>query len=158
MTSLKYCLLFLFLPKYSGDLGAGKSTFVRGLIRNLCQDDSLLVTSPTYLLDNTYQMFCEADGNEKMVSIHHMDLYRLPKGCDLSFLSIPKVFDNSLCLIEWPERLGKYKPNDFISIEFRIDDISEFRSASFSFNGRTFVDRKVDIEHSLRSYSPRGSI
>jgi hypothetical protein len=61
-----------------GYLGAGKTTFTRGLLRELYQDDSMIVTSPSYLLDNTY----EYNG----VLIHHMDLYRLPTASDLSML------------------------------------------------------------------------
>lgn len=61
-----------------GDLGAGKTTFTRGLLRELYEDDSMIVTSPSYLLDNTY----EYNG----VLIHHMDLYRLPTASDLSML------------------------------------------------------------------------
>ena len=61
-----------------GDLGAGKTTLTRGLLRELYQDDNMIVTSPSYLLDNTY----EYNG----VMIHHMDLYRLPTASDLSML------------------------------------------------------------------------
>lgn len=71
----------------SGDLGAGKTCFSRGFIREKLQDDQYRVTSPSYLLDNSYQYYETSDEEEEeeeeeaMVStIHHMDLYRLPTG------------------------------------------------------------------------------
>ena len=63
----------------SGDLGAGKTTFARGIIRCKFGDNNMVVTSPSYLLDNVYQY-------DEDKYIHHMDLYRLPTGCDLSIL------------------------------------------------------------------------
>ena len=73
----------------NGDLGAGKTTFSRGIIRRLCGDESLRVTSPSYLLDNAYE--CSPGS-----FIHHMDLYRLPTGCDLTMLGIPAIFKGIL--------------------------------------------------------------
>ena len=45
-------------------------------------------------------------GHGKPRVIHHMDLYRLPDGCDVSILQIPEIYSTSMCLIEWPQRLG----------------------------------------------------
>lgn len=81
-----------------GDLGSGKTCFARGFIRALLQDESLFVTSPSYLLDNTYV-------TSEDVIIHHMDLYRLPNAFDSHILGIPGIFNSSICLIEWPDRL-----------------------------------------------------
>ena len=72
------------------------------------------MTSPSYLLDNRY----DYDENK---SIHHIDLYRLPSDCDLSILDIPAIYDSSVCLIEWPQRMAsKYLPSDYIDININI--------------------------------------
>lgn len=96
-----------------GDLGAGKTTFARSLIRTKFDDQSMRVTSPSYLLDNTYEY---DDGH-----IHHMDLYRLPTGCDLSILGIPEIYSTALCIIEWPERMGDKLPSEHLDVEMLID-------------------------------------
>ena len=100
-----------------GDLGAGKTTFSRGFIRSKTGDNDMLVTSPSYLLDNTYPY-----GKEHEYVIHHMDLYRLPSNFDPSLLGIPEVFDTCTCLIEWPQRLtANIIPKNLIDIEILIE-------------------------------------
>jgi tRNA threonylcarbamoyladenosine biosynthesis protein TsaE len=128
-----------------GDLGAGKTTLCRGIIRNLCGDESMPVTSPTYLLDNTYQL------NDN-VEIHHLDLYRLPTNINFSFLSIPKIFSNNLCLIEWPERLGTSKPSDYIDIDLKIHSPDDSRSATLTFYGNKYSTRINEFEHHLMGF------
>jgi tRNA threonylcarbamoyladenosine biosynthesis protein TsaE len=96
-----------------GDLGAGKTTFTRGLIREKFEDEEMRVTSPSYLLDNAYEY---AEGQ----FIHHMDLYRLPTGCDLSILGIPAIYSTSLCIIEWPQRMGENLPVQYLDIDIAI--------------------------------------
>ena len=103
-----------------GDLGAGKTTFSRGFIREKMNDPEMIVTSPSYLLDNTYPLPYDDNGDNGI--LHHMDLYRLPKGFDPSLLGIPSIYENSLCLIEWPERLIIDKPESLIDIEILIKE------------------------------------
>ena len=86
----------------------------------------MIVTSPTYLLDNRY----DYDENK---TIHHMDLYRLPTGCDLTILDIPKIYETSICLIEWPQRMGNNLPNDFLDVDMKINP-NESRTISFTSN------------------------
>jgi tRNA threonylcarbamoyladenosine biosynthesis protein TsaE len=112
-----------------GDLGAGKSTFSRGLVRGILQDPSMIVTSPSYLLDNNYMV-------SEDFSVHHMDLFRLPMNCDLKFLNIPEVFANSLCLVEWPDRLGEsFTPERYINLMLKISSGTENRIAQIKFVG-----------------------
>jgi tRNA threonylcarbamoyladenosine biosynthesis protein TsaE len=107
-----------------GDVGAGKTTLSRGIIRAKFDDREMTVTSPTYLLDNYY----EVDEVEK---IHHMDFYRLKDSCDFEILGIPNIFDTSICLIEWPERLGSNFPNSYLEVDITIDEKSERREVVF---------------------------
>ena len=72
------------------DLGAGKTTFSRGFVRKLAGSPTMRVTSPSYLLDNCYKL--------EPCAVHHMDLYRLPPGKDLSFLGIPEIYATSHAL------------------------------------------------------------
>lgn len=96
-----------------GELGVGKTCWARGFIRAILANDDARITSPTYLLSNTYKttiLVEDEDGitEEESISIHHMDLYRLsgkdPK--ELAPLALDHVFDSCISLIEWPDRLG----------------------------------------------------
>ena len=98
-----------------GDLGAGKTTFTRGIVRSKFDDHNMVVTSPSYLLDNTYQY-----GRNKY--IHHMDLYRLPVGyTEMGILGIPAIYKAALCIIEWPNRLlEQFLPESYLEVSFAI--------------------------------------
>ena len=119
----------------TGDLGAGKTCFSRGYLRAVVQDPALAVTSPTYLLDNTY----EADEGELLV--HHMDLYRLSGPKDLGVLGIPDIFSSCVCLIEWPQRLGELVPQERLEVEIRVtgsaasEDEDGIAARTVSFSG-----------------------
>ena len=97
-----------------GDLGAGKTCLARGFVRARTGDTTMRVTSPTYLLCNTYSSL-------NGVSVNHMDLYRLSGDeKDLVPLDMDNVLTESTSLIEWPSRLGNMTPTERLDITFRI--------------------------------------
>ncbi|MBO0663239.1 tRNA (adenosine(37)-N6)-threonylcarbamoyltransferase complex ATPase subunit type 1 TsaE [Jiella sp. MQZ9-1] len=79
----------------SGDLGAGKSTLARALIRALAGDPQLEVPSPTYTLVQPY---------DTEPPVAHFDLYRLAKGEELDELGFDDAAATGIALVEWPER------------------------------------------------------
>jgi len=78
-----------------GGLGAGKTSFARGLLRTLAGDPALAVPSPTFALVQPY----EAAGTPVL----HIDLYRLDKPGEAAELGLED--DTAIRLVEWPDRL-----------------------------------------------------
>jgi tRNA threonylcarbamoyladenosine biosynthesis protein TsaE len=81
-----------------------------------------------------------------------MDLYRLPANVDLSFLGFPQVFDSSICLIEWPERLGKFYPKEYIDMKLKINP-DESRNAEIEFIGEKWRSRETQFEELFKTFS-----
>jgi tRNA threonylcarbamoyl adenosine modification protein YjeE len=104
----------------SGDLGAGKTTFARALIRHLAGDETIEVPSPTFTLIQTYDF-------EKL-SVVHADLYRIGNASELTELGFDDLPDNALMLMEWPDRAEGSLPANRIDIAFTI---SPKRGATF---------------------------
>lgn len=92
-----------------GDLGVGKTILARGFIHAAHQDDSIAVTSPSYLLINSYPYPREQSVNGTP-DILHMDLWRIGDASQRPIVDFEKAFKQSVCLIEWPERLKKLTP------------------------------------------------
>jgi tRNA threonylcarbamoyladenosine biosynthesis protein TsaE len=109
------CLLADHLPRgacilLSGPIGAGKSHFARAFIRHrlgYCGD----IPSPTFTLVQTYESPEE--------TIWHADLYRLSHPDEVAELGLEAALGQAICLIEWPDRLGRMAPKSAISLTFR---------------------------------------
>jgi N-acetylmuramate 1-kinase len=80
----------------SGDLGAGKSTLARGLIRTIADDNGYEVPSPTFTIVQSYP--------ELRLPVSHVDLYRLSSADELDELGLDEALEDGAVLVEWPER------------------------------------------------------
>ncbi len=95
-----------------GDLGAGKTSFVRALLNSLGFNGA--VKSPTYSLIESYVL-----NNLDNLNIHHLDLYRLKDASELEQVGLEDLLTNaSVFLIEWPECGEGYLPRPTKVIEF----------------------------------------
>ena len=99
---------------YTGGLGAGKTTFTRGLAMGLGMDDN--VTSPTFSLVNEY--------HSKDISLYHFDMYRIMGADDLETTGFYDYStDDSVFAIEWSENISEELPDNAVIIDIeRIDD------------------------------------
>ncbi len=89
----------------SGELGAGKTTFVQGLAEGLGVEGP--VPSPTFVLLNVYP------------ALFHFDLYRLKSSADFLALGFGEYFEKGgVCVIEWPERIEELLPPNTRWIRF----------------------------------------
>ncbi len=103
-----------------GDLGAGKTTLVRGALEALGVTNG--VRSPTYTLIEYYEL--------APLSIAHLDLYRLADGEELEYLGYRDYLNPAtICFIEWPERAEGYLSN--VGLEIRIDYDVDGRQLEF---------------------------
>ncbi|MDQ0318246.1 tRNA threonylcarbamoyl adenosine modification protein YjeE [Pararhizobium capsulatum DSM 1112] len=93
----------------SGDLGAGKSTLARALLRALADDDALEVPSPTFTLVQSYEL---------RIPAAHFDLYRLADVSELDELGFDEAISDGIALVEWPERAEGVLPNTTITLAF----------------------------------------
>lgn len=95
-----------------GDLGAGKTTLTRGIIRELGFDGP--VKSPTYTLVERYPT--------KPLQSCHFDLYRMSHPEELEFIGArDDLVENNLCLIEWPERAEGWLKKPDVEIYLRFN-------------------------------------
>lgn len=111
----------------SGNLGAGKSHLARALIQKKMADAGRVedVPSPTFTLVQTY----EFDDSE----LWHADLYRLSHPDELIEIGLDEAFETSLCLIEWPERLGDNAPSSALKV--KLESVADGASRKATLSG-----------------------
>jgi tRNA threonylcarbamoyl adenosine modification protein YjeE len=118
------------LVTLSGDLGAGKTTFARALIRHLAGDEKVEVPSPTFTLMQNYDL--------PRFPLVHADLYRLGSPAELTELGFDDIPDKAVTLLEWPDRAAGLLPADRLDIELTLSPAhdSTYRNARAAGHGR----------------------
>lgn len=112
-----------------GDLGMGKTTLARAILRALAGDPALEVPSPTFTLVQAYA---------GRVPAQHFDLYRLASPDELEELGLREAIREGVVLIEWPERAGDALPEERVKIA--LSEEGTGRAAAIS-APPAFVDR-----------------
>ncbi len=117
------------LVTLGGDLGSGKTSFARFLIRQLVGDPGLEVPSPTFTLMQFYE--------GKFFPIVHADLYRIKDPSELAELGWDEASDDAVLLVEWAERAGQSLAPDRLDVSFLLepDEHDEHRVAVLSGHG-----------------------
>lgn len=118
-----------------GDLGAGKTTLARSIIAVLTGETD--APSPTYTLVQTYAL---AGGEE----LWHADLYRIEDEHELDELGLEDAFEDAICLIEWPDRLGAMLPAHYLELDIRIEAGEETGVRRVRLTGRGNWEERLD--------------
>jgi len=122
----------------SGDLGAGKTTFARALIRHLAGDPTVEVPSPTFTLMQSYEL--------PRFNLVHADLYRLSGPGELAELGFEDASEDAVTLLEWPDRAGSHLPPNRLDVALTLSpqQAETFRQARITGYG-TFAPRAERI-------------
>ena len=100
------------LVTLSGDLGAGKTTFARAMIRHLADNPDIAVPSPTFTLMQIYEL--------PQFPVVHADLYRLEGPGELAELGFDDLPKGAVVLLEWPDRAAGFLPPDRLDVAFTL--------------------------------------
>lgn len=99
---------------FYGSMGAGKTTFITALCREMGVRDD--VTSPTFTLVNEYR---DGRGNP----VYHFDFYRINRLSEALDIGLFEYFDSGApCLVEWPEMIEELLPEDTLKVQILIED------------------------------------
>ena len=99
---------------FFGELGAGKTTFIKALCSELNVID--VVSSPTFSIINEYQ-------TDQHLPVYHMNFYRINKLSEVYEMGIEDYFTGQdFCFIEWPEKIEKILPDDIVYVNISIND------------------------------------
>lgn len=126
-----------------GDLGAGKTTFARVLIRAMLGDGEAEVPSPTFALVQTY--------NTPRLELAHIDLYRLSDESEALELGIADLAEHGAVIIEWPERAPSLLGGDRLDIALTESDRGDFRNIAIEARGswEARLERLMEIANFL---------
>jgi tRNA threonylcarbamoyl adenosine modification protein YjeE len=138
----------------SGDLGAGKTTFARALIRHLAANPAIAVPSPTFTLVQSYEL--------PRFPLLHADFYRLSAPEELAELGFDDLPEDAVILLEWPDRAPDWLPADRIDIALLLspDKGLEYREVRITGHGALAgrVERLLALRHFLRRTGWAGAI
>ncbi len=131
----------------SGDLGAGKTTFARAMIRHLAGDPTIEVPSPTFTLMQAYEL--------PRFTLLHADLYRLNGPGELAELGFEDIPASAVTLLEWPDRAGEFLPADRLDVTLTLSPQqgATFRNARVTGHGA--LAARVERIAAIRAFLSR---
>lgn len=98
---------------FFGQMGAGKTTFIKAVCKALGAEDD--INSPTFTIVNEYK-------SAKGFPIYHFDFYRINKLQEAYEIGIDEYFGgDGICLIEWPEKIQEILPDDCFKVYVYVD-------------------------------------
>jgi tRNA threonylcarbamoyladenosine biosynthesis protein TsaE len=101
---------------FSGEMGAGKTTFIKALCKALGVLD--VASSPTFSLVNEYR-------SESGAKLYHFDFYRINKESEAMDMGCEEYFySGNYCFIEWPEKISTLLPSDTLNVTIHISGTS----------------------------------
>jgi len=130
------CLKTGDVATLSGDLGAGKTTLARAVIRALANNAELPVPSPTFTLAQIYE--------ETRIPLTHADLYRLAEPEELEELGLEEFHQSGIVLAEWPEKA----PEILAAADFRLT-LRETKDGGRKLEIEAAPEARARLEHSL---------
>ena len=119
-----------FVAMY-GDLGVGKTAFVRGFCSELCSGAT--VKSPTFALVNEYKCLKAVSGVKK---VYHFDMYRIADEDDLYSIGFyDYLCSDAICIAEWCELIPYALPESYVKVEIEKADLGDKRNIVISLIG-----------------------
>jgi tRNA threonylcarbamoyladenosine biosynthesis protein TsaE len=128
-----------------GDLGAGKTTLCRGILRAMGYEGA--VKSPTFTIVEPYSLI----GGQ----VYHFDLYRLIEPEELEYIGIDDYFDDqNMCLVEWPEKAEGYLPVYDLDLELLVKGRSRLVrfTAGTKFGSEVIGKLQQAIENDIKQF------
>ena len=100
--------LFLF----EGEMGSGKTTLIRSVVRSFGVKDA---NSPTYSIINTYS-------GSKSRLIYHIDCFRIENQNEVENIGLLEIInDENLCFIEWPQKINNFLPTNCVKVNIKVE-------------------------------------
>jgi tRNA threonylcarbamoyladenosine biosynthesis protein TsaE len=130
----------------TGELGAGKTTFVQGVARGLGVHEH--VVSPTFMLVREYS---------GRLDIAHVDVYRLDRLQEVVDLALDELgAGDDVLLVEWGDAIEGLLPEDRLRVELTSDDATEARRLAITASGATWRERGVELDRILAPWRAGG--
>ena len=99
---------------FYGEMGAGKTTFINGLLSQMSIEDH--VSSPTFSIVNEY--YSESHGK-----VYHFDFYRIEDEIEALDIGVEEIFEeDAWCFMEWPEKIDNLIPSNCVSVYIEIEN------------------------------------